>query len=59
MADEPADTLNPPDGCSFQDRCPLSEGRCKQGEIDFEKVGQDHLVRCWKVAQDGTSQFFS
>ena len=59
MPDEPADTLNPPDGCSFQDRCPLSEGRCKRDKIDFEKVGQDHLVRCWKVAKDGTSQLFS
>ncbi len=59
MGDEPANTLNPPDGCSFQDRCPLSEGRCKQDEMDFEKVGQDHLVRCWKVAQDGTYQLFS
>jgi oligopeptide/dipeptide ABC transporter ATP-binding protein len=52
MADEPADTLNPPAGCSFQDRCPLGEDRCKQDEIDFEKVGKDHLVRCWKVAQE-------
>jgi oligopeptide transport system ATP-binding protein len=59
MADEPADTLNPPAGCSFQDRCPRSEDRCKQDEIDFEKVGKDHLVRCWKVARDGTYQFFS
>jgi oligopeptide/dipeptide ABC transporter ATP-binding protein len=59
MADEPADTLNPPAGCSFQDRCPLGEDRCKQDEIDFEKVGEDHLVRCWKVAKDGSYQFFS
>ena len=57
-ADEPAATLNPPTGCSFQERCPLAEDRCKQGEIDFENVGQDHLVRCWKVSKDGTYQFF-
>ena len=59
MADEPANTLNPPAGCSFQDRCPISEDRCKQSEIDFEKIGEDHLVRCWKTAKDGSYQFFS
>jgi oligopeptide/dipeptide ABC transporter ATP-binding protein len=59
IADEPANTLNPPAGCSFQDRCPISEDRCKQSEIDFEKIGADHLVRCWKTAQDGSYQFFS
>ena len=57
-ADEPAAMLNPPNGCSFQERCPLAEDRCKQGEIDFENVGPDHLVRCWKVSKDGTYQFF-
>jgi oligopeptide/dipeptide ABC transporter ATP-binding protein len=59
VADEPADTLNPPAGCSFQDRCPISEDRCAQSEINFEKVGEDHLVRCWKTAKDGSYQFFS
>jgi oligopeptide/dipeptide ABC transporter ATP-binding protein len=58
IADEPANTLNPPAGCSFQDRCPIAENRCKQSDIDFEKVGDDHLVRCWKVAKDGSHQFF-
>jgi oligopeptide/dipeptide ABC transporter ATP-binding protein len=56
---EPENTLNPPVGCSFQDRCPISEDRCKQADIDFETVGDDHLVRCWKVAKDGSYQFFS
>ena len=59
MGDAPANPLIPPAGCSFQDRCPISEGRCKQSDIDFEKVGDDHLVRCWKVAKDGSYQFFS
>jgi oligopeptide/dipeptide ABC transporter ATP-binding protein len=58
-ADEPANTLNPPDGCSFLDRCPISEVRCKQSEIDFEKIGADHLVRCWKTAKDGAYHLFS
>jgi oligopeptide/dipeptide ABC transporter ATP-binding protein len=56
--DESARALNPPAGCSFQDRCPIIEDRCKQSEIDFEKIGEDHLVRCWKTAKDGAYQFF-
>jgi len=59
IADEPENTLNPPAGCSFQDRCTISEDPCKQSDINFEKVGEDHLVRCWKVAKDGSYQFFS
>jgi oligopeptide/dipeptide ABC transporter ATP-binding protein len=59
IADEPAETLNLPTGCSFRDRCPISEERCTQSDIDFEKVGEDHLVRCWKTAKDGAYQFFS
>ena len=59
MGDEPANTLNPPAGCSFQDRCPISEKRCKQPDIDLENVNDDHLVRCWKTAKGGSYQFFS
>jgi oligopeptide/dipeptide ABC transporter ATP-binding protein len=59
MGDEPASTVNPPAGCSFQDRCPISEERCAQSSIDFEKVGEDHMVRCWKTAKDGTDQYFA
>ena len=59
IADEPANTLNPPAGCSFQDRCPISEDRCKKSLIAFEKIGEDHLVRCWKTVKDDAYQFFS
>jgi oligopeptide/dipeptide ABC transporter ATP-binding protein len=57
--DEPASTLNPPAGCSFQDRCSLSEEDCKKSHIEFEKVGENHRVRCWKTAKDGARHFFS
>jgi oligopeptide/dipeptide ABC transporter ATP-binding protein len=57
VAEDPADTIDPPAGCSFQDRCPLTEDRCKQDEIAFEDVGRDHRVRCWKVSRNGTYQF--
>ena len=52
MADEPGKTINPPDGCSFQDRCPLKEDRCQHDLIEIEETGPDHLVRCWKTARD-------
>lgn len=58
MTDEPVDPLNPPAGCSFQDRCPLNEERCKHNPIEFETVGPDHLVRCWKVGQNGRYRLF-
>jgi peptide/nickel transport system ATP-binding protein len=57
--DAPANIMNPTVGCSFQDRCPISEDRCRKSDIDFETVGGDHLVRCWKVAKNGAYQFFS
>jgi oligopeptide transport system ATP-binding protein len=41
--------LNPPPGCKFQGRCPLVEKRCRQEEISFYHVGEDHLARCWKA----------
>jgi len=41
--------LDPPPGCKFQGRCPMVEERCRKQEIDFSRVGEDHLVRCWKV----------
>ena len=42
--------INPPPGCKFQARCPLVESLCKKEETDLLKVGEGHLVRCWKVA---------
>ncbi len=55
--DELSQTLNPPEGCSFQDRCPLKEERCEHDRIQFMNVGPDHRVRCWKVARDGANPF--
>jgi oligopeptide/dipeptide ABC transporter ATP-binding protein len=58
VLDDSAESLSPPAGCSFQARCPLAEDRCRQGEIDFASVGENHRVRCWKVVNDGAYQFF-
>lgn len=57
IADEPSNTLNPPAGCSFQDRCPLVEDRCQHNLIEIEEAGPDHLVRCWKATRDGSDSY--
>jgi oligopeptide/dipeptide ABC transporter ATP-binding protein len=54
IADEASNTLNPPAGCSFQDRCPLKAERCEHDPIEFVNVGPEHQVRCWKVTAEGT-----
>ncbi|MEW6664731.1 MAG: ABC transporter ATP-binding protein [Thermodesulfobacteriota bacterium] len=41
--------FNPPPGCKFQGRCPLVEQKCRDHEIAFYEVGENHWVRCWKV----------
>jgi len=41
--------FNPPPGCKFQGRCPLVEDRCREKEIGFYTVDENHTVRCWKV----------
>ncbi|MFZ7113548.1 MAG: ABC transporter ATP-binding protein, partial [Desulfatiglandales bacterium] len=41
--------FNPPPGCKFQGRCALVEDRCREEEIAFYPVGNDHWVRCWKA----------
>jgi len=48
MGDVPS-AFNPPPGCKFQGRCPLVEDRCRKGEIEMYRVGQGHMVRCWKA----------
>ncbi|TES88432.1 MAG: ABC transporter ATP-binding protein [Desulfobacteraceae bacterium] len=46
-----SDSLITSAGCNFQGRCPIEEPRCLEEEISFEKVGEKHIVRCWKVAE--------
>jgi len=43
--------FNPPPGCKFQGRCPLVEDRCRKKEIPCYEVGEEHMVRCWKVVE--------
>jgi len=35
-----------PQGCTFADRCPLVESRCRMAPPEMVEVGADHGVRC-------------
>jgi oligopeptide/dipeptide ABC transporter ATP-binding protein len=37
-------------GCKYQNRCTMAETACRKDEMVFEKVGENHFVRCWKAA---------
>ena len=49
LAGDLLDPLILPTGCNFQGRCPVEEPCCRKEDITFEKVGEEHYVRCWKV----------
>lgn len=43
--------LQPPEGCRFRERCPLTFEKCL--EIPpFQQVDEDHYVACWKGGAD-------
>ena len=44
----PPSLVNPPPGCRFRDRCPLSSDACAQVP-PFEETRSGHLVACWNV----------
>ena len=37
-----------PDGCRFHPRCPCAIERCRDSDPPVERVGDDHLTRCWR-----------
>jgi oligopeptide transport system ATP-binding protein len=43
------DSVTTSKGCRFQRMCPKEEPRCLEENIEFEKVGEKHFVRCWKA----------
>jgi peptide/nickel transport system ATP-binding protein/oligopeptide transport system ATP-binding protein len=40
--------LNFPEGCKFNTRCPLAEGKCYDEEPPLEEAAAGHKVRCWR-----------
>lgn len=42
---------NFPDGCRFQDRCPLVIEKCRADEPSLENFGNDHMAACWRASE--------
>jgi oligopeptide/dipeptide ABC transporter ATP-binding protein len=55
-AETPVD-LTVPAGCSFRQKCPLKEPRCKENEDGLINVGKNHFIRCWRVSKTGETVF--
>jgi peptide/nickel transport system ATP-binding protein len=48
---EPPDLINPPSGCSFHPRCPLSMEICKREEPPMIEIEPRRPVACWLHAK--------
>jgi oligopeptide/dipeptide ABC transporter ATP-binding protein len=46
-----SDAFGTSKGCRFQGKCPMEDPGCLEEEIGFEKVGEQHFVRCRKAAK--------
>jgi oligopeptide transport system ATP-binding protein len=40
---------NPPKGCNFNTRCPVVMDVCKESEPEFEDIGGEHWVACFRA----------
>lgn len=47
------DPVNVPDGCSFHERCPLADGRCRREDPALDRSAPDRRVACfhWEAAE--------
>jgi oligopeptide/dipeptide ABC transporter ATP-binding protein len=43
----PPDLMRLPPGCSFYDRCPFHEDRCREEAPPLAPVASEHFARCW------------
>ena len=44
--------LRRPAGCSFAERCPFADARCRSAAPELREVGAGHLSACWKAPLD-------
>jgi len=47
---EPPSAIHVPSGCRLHPRCPYATEECSREEPQLVKVGENHFVRCWRVA---------
>lgn len=53
---EPPSPVNPPSGCVFHPRCPLSIEVCAETSPELREVRPDHFVACHLVDERGSSK---
>ncbi len=46
---DPPSPSEPPAGCRFHPRCPISEAECKKDDPVWREISQDHWVKCHLV----------
>ena len=46
LAGEVPSPLNPPEGCSFHNRCPAAVKECSETQPVFKEMGNEHSVSC-------------
>ena len=53
---DPPSPANPPSGCVFHTRCPLTEERCITVEPEFREIHPGHFVACHLADEKGGSK---
>jgi peptide/nickel transport system ATP-binding protein/oligopeptide transport system ATP-binding protein len=51
------DPLALPTGCKFHPRCKFAINICKKKEPELEKIGDNHIVRCWMYNKEQAINF--
>ncbi|HEX7475408.1 MAG TPA: ABC transporter ATP-binding protein [Dehalococcoidales bacterium] len=46
---QPPSLMDLPPGCRFAPRCPQAQAECREKEPPEVKIGEEHLVSCWRV----------
>jgi oligopeptide/dipeptide ABC transporter ATP-binding protein len=52
----PPNLADLPIGCSFAERCPIAQDRCRAELPPLASVGPGHLARCWRADEIHTGK---
>lgn len=56
---DPPSPANPPSGCVFHTRCPLTEEKCIKVEPEFREIHTGHFVACHLADEKGGSNILN